>query len=311
MIHKRTFFAMGSHVSVMLDSPASQASGKLERVPGWFEDWERRLSRFRADSELNWVNDRAGQAVRVSETFRAVFLAAREAYQASDGLVTPAVLEALVRAGYDRSFASLISEGQAAAGGPGYALTVPVPPMEEIEWDAAGQTVCLPLGTRLDFGGVAKGWAAHQAAQRLRLYGTALVDAGGDIAISGLKMDGQAWPVGIVDPFNPEEDLEVVLLGRCGIATSGRDFRFWKTGNESRHHLIDPRTGRPAETDVLSATVIAPDVLTAEMAAKVILISGSREGMEWLERRPACSGLVVLESGERHYSRNFGRWKER
>ncbi|MEJ2353961.1 MAG: FAD:protein FMN transferase, partial [Anaerolineales bacterium] len=91
---------------------------------------------------------------------------------------------------------------------------------------------------------------------------------------------------------------EVLRLGRCGVATSGRNYRRWQRGGAWKHHIIDPRTGEPAATDVLSATVIAPTVLEAEVATKVVLILGSREGLAWLGAKPNYAGLVVLEDGQ-------------
>jgi thiamine biosynthesis lipoprotein len=160
----------------------------------------------------------------------------------------------------------------------------------------------------LDFGGVAKGWAAHQAMQRLRGYGPVLVDAGGDIAISGLLSEGQPWAVGIEDPLHPDASLGTLMLGRCGVATSGRDYRRWKQGDTWKHHIIDPRSGEPAQTDILSATVIAPTVLEAEMAAKVVLILGSQTGLDWLTAHPTFAGMFVTDSGQMVYDRPFEKY---
>jgi thiamine biosynthesis lipoprotein len=160
----------------------------------------------------------------------------------------------------------------------------------------------------LDFGGIAKGWAAHQTARRLGMYGPALVDAGGDIAVSSLQADGQPWRIGVADPFEPDHSLAVLGLGRCGVATSGRDFRRWHQDGRPSHHIIDPRTGQPAETDVLTATVIAPDVLQAEAAAKKALILGSQDGLAWLEAHPGLTGLLVLEDGRQRQTRSFDRF---
>ena len=171
--------------------------------------------------------------------------------------------------------------------------------------DPQTRTVTLPAGMRLDFGGVAKGWAAHQAMQRLKAYGPALVDAGGDIAISGRQQNGEPWVIGIEDPFAHGEEYDVLLLGRCGVATSGTDFRRWQQNGVWRHHIIDPRTGLPAETDLVSVSVVAPTVMQAEAATKVILISGSRDGMAWLERQPELGGILVLENGVRLYSQKI------
>ncbi len=218
------------------------------------------------------------------------------------------MLNALEQAGYDRSFERLgESAGEA---GPG-----PMPDagaFERVAFDPVRRTVKLPPGVRLDLGGTGKGWAAHQAMKRLSAFGPALVDAGGDLAASGPPMRGSAWPVGLADPFDPDEDLAMLALGKGGAATSGRDHRRWRKNGTWMHHIINPITGRPAETNVISATVLAPDALQAESAAKVALILGSREGLRWLEGQQGLDGLLVLEGGETVETPGFDRcrWRE-
>ena len=90
----------------------------------------------------------------------------------------------------------------------------------------------------------------------------------------------------------------MLLLGQAGAATSGRDDRRWPRAGAWHYHILDPRTGRPAETDVLSAAVVAPSAYQAEVAAQVRLILGSVVGMDWLEHRPTLAVLLVLESGQ-------------
>jgi thiamine biosynthesis lipoprotein len=155
----------------------------------------------------------------------------------------------------------------------------------------------LPPGVRLDLGGIAKGWAGVQAMERLRQFGPTLVDAGGDIAVSGPRADGSPWPIGVANPFAPEELLEVLLIARGGVATSGCDYRRWRQGAVWRHHIIDPRSRQPAATDVLTATVIAPQLRLAETGAKVALILGSVEGLAWINARPHLAGLLVHADG--------------
>jgi thiamine biosynthesis lipoprotein len=169
--------------------------------------------------------------------------------------------------------------------------------LQNIELDAEKRTVRLPAGMRLDFGGVAKGWAAHQAMRRLEAHGPALVDAGGDIAMSGGQRSGEPWKIAIENPRQAGKNIGVLHVGRAGVATSGVDYRRWKQGDRWSHHIIDPRTGRPAETDILTATIVAPNVLEAEWAAKAVLIQGSRAGMAWLAERPIYAGLIVLQNG--------------
>jgi thiamine biosynthesis lipoprotein len=172
-----------------------------------------------------------------------------------------------------------------------------IDPLVGIVLDPGDGSIRLPAGMRLDLGGVAKGWAAHTALQRLERSGSALVDAGGDVAVGTAPDESYGgWPVGIADPFHAGQDLEMFTLQECGIATSGQDYRRWLKGGVWQHHLIDPRTGRPAVTDVLTATVVAPTVIQAEMAAKTSLILGSYLGLDWLEHQPGFSGLLVLQN---------------
>jgi thiamine biosynthesis lipoprotein len=299
MIYTHKFEAMGCHMLAAMESPFSRVSELLEEVPSWFEAWEACLSRFRPESELNRLNSSAGEKMSVSETLWNVLEASLLAHEQSGGLATPTLLEALIAAGYDQSF-----EGVAVKAGPASFARPRTYAAQSIEFWPESRSVRLPQGTQVDFGGVAKGWAADQAMKRLQSYGSALVDAGGDIAISGSHGDGP-WLVGIESPLDSKVDLGTLKLSRCGVATSGRDYRRWKQAGVWKHHIIDPRTGEPAETDVLSATIIAPSVLEAEMAAKVVLILGSRIGLEWLDAHPAYAGMLVTENGRVIYGPYF------
>jgi thiamine biosynthesis lipoprotein len=295
------FHAMGSRMLAVVDSPSPAAGRLLQRVPGWFEEWEQALSRFRFDSELSRLNRSAGRPMPVSETLWEVFQAAREIELETGGLVRPTVLDALTRAGYDRSFELL-----PAAGAPAAAEGPDLPDLATaVGWEESTRSLCLPETVHLDFGGVAKGWAAEQAAGRLGRSGPALVDAGGDIAVSGPRPGGGAWPIGVRDPFQAEGHFETLRVERGGVATSGIDYHRWQQGGAWNHHIIDPRTGRPAATDLLTVTIVASDAIRAEAAAKAVLILGAAAGMDWLEADPGLAGLLVLQSGERRYSRHM------
>jgi thiamine biosynthesis lipoprotein len=212
----------------------------------------------------------------------------------TDGLVTPTILPSLLQAGYDRTFDDL------------HIAPHPTETSQKtIEWskvriglDSQTRSIYLPPGAGLDLGGVAKGWAADRAVERLAAFGPALVDIGGDIAVSGPQANGNDWPIAVASPLNPDEDLALLRMPQGGVATSGRDFRRWQQGGVWRHHIIDPRTGRPAETDVLSATVVASSALEAEIASKAALILGSQAGLTWLDARPTLAGLLVLANGQ-------------
>lgn len=298
MLHRLPFHAMGGEMLAILEGVNDSPPSILDEVPRWFEDWEQSLSRFRVDSELSRLNRIFDQPVEVSDTLWDVFQYALSAETITNGLVTPTVLDAMIEAGYDQTFDTL----PRYQNGHGLQVLSAVNPLSVITWDEGSRTICLPYGVRLDFGGVAKGWAAHQAAERLKEYGPALMNASGDIAISGPLADGKPWQIGIRNPFESNIDFETLKLKRCGVATSGRDRRHWHQNGLARHHIIDPHTGQPAETDVMTVTIVAPTVMEAEAAAKAVLILGGEQGLEWVEADPTLAGIIVLESGHTFYS---------
>jgi FAD:protein FMN transferase len=299
MLRRLEFHAMGSEMLAVLES--SILSQTLPAVTLWFEGWERVLSRFRYDSELTRLNQTHDRPVQVSDVLWDVFQTARDAEQLTDGLVTPAVLNAMLDAGYDRSFDDLTDQTIPVTG----SIDAAMASQGEISANNTDRTITLPRGMGLDFGGVAKGWAAHQAMERLQIEGPALVDAAGDIAISGPRADGSPWQIGVADPFHKGEEIEVLFLYGCGVATSGKDRRRWHRNGTLKHHIINPLTNQPAETDVLTATVIGPNVMQAEAAAKAVFIQGSGPGLEWIEAHPEFAALFILDDGQMVYSQKM------
>jgi thiamine biosynthesis lipoprotein len=152
---------------------------------------------------------------------------------------------------------------------------------------------------------VAKGWAAYQAVQRLQEHGPALANAGGDIAISAPHTDGSEWQIGVNNPFERGTDFEFLYIKSGGVATSGTDHRRWLQGDHLRHHIINPLTGQPVETNLLTVTIIAPNVMEAEAAAKAVMIMGMDDGLAWIESNPHLAGMLMVENGHVLYSRKM------
>jgi FAD:protein FMN transferase len=301
MLHRMPFRAMGCEMLAVLDHDSESAPEILEGVPDWFETWEQSLSRFRPDSELTRLNQTFDQPVEVSAVLWDVFQTAKWAHQFTSGLVTPTVFDAIIDAGYDRPFDDLPRYQSASL----VSTLTQIQPLSMIVADEGTQTICLPRGVHLDFGGVAKGWAAHEAVEQLKEHGPCLLNAGGDIAVSGPQSNGEPWPVGVSNPFETGTDLEVLHLKRCGIASSGKDRRNWSRNGLMHHHIINPMTGQPAETDLLRVTVVAPTVMEAEAAAKAAFILGREKGMAWIEADSALAGLFILDNGEVLYSQRM------
>jgi thiamine biosynthesis lipoprotein len=161
-----------------------------------------------------------------------------------------------------------------------------------------------PPGLHFDLGGVAKGWIADRALDMLSSWPSAVVDADGDLAIRCAP--GKVWNVGIDDPRTPDANLAVFHLGapvggaptRWGVATSGTSIHRWTVAGSVTHHLIDPRTGRPAQTNVVQATVVAGSALRAEALAKAAVIAGSVRGLALLERARVRGAVLLTIDGE-------------
>jgi FAD:protein FMN transferase len=281
------FGAMGTTVSVLL--PERQADAGSAAVRDLFVRWEGTLSRFLPESELASLNRHAGEPVAVSPLLYQVIVTALEAAQATDGLYDPTLLRHLMAVGYDRTFATLPPRVPAAAGLPG-----PGGGWRRIAVDHRHRRVTLPAGVGLDLGGIAKGMAVDAAVSCLRTLGAdaALVNAGGDLAVHGCLPGGAAWPVIVEAPAAPQ----VVLLQRGAVATSGIARRHWQQGEQRRHHLLDPRTGLPAQSDLWSVTVVAARCVQAEVAATAAFVLGPQEGARFLEER-GLAGWLVRKDG--------------
>jgi thiamine biosynthesis lipoprotein len=244
-----------------------------------FEDEELRFSRFRPDSELSAVNGRGEAWTNVSPSFAELTALSLEGARESGGLFDPTMLGALEAAGYDRDYAVIRAEG---------AVSRPMP--RRSRWtdvELIGRTLRLRHGARLDFGGVAKGWAVDRATRLAWSLEWWLISAGGDLRLTGRPPE-RGVPVDVEDPQDPGDSILTVRLLTGALATSSIRSRTW---GEGLHQLIDPRTSRPAQTGVVQATVWAPTCAQAEIRATTAML----EGPSILDRFP---GVLVLGDGQ-------------
>jgi thiamine biosynthesis lipoprotein len=285
------FRAMGTTITVFV--PEGQMTQGIGIVKTLFDEWERTLSRFQPESELSRLNQRTGELVIVSDLLLIVLTQALTAARASQGVYDPTLLNQLAQIGYDRSFDQLPQHLLANAHLAQY------PPMEQggawrhIQVNREKHSVLLPAGIRLDFGGIAKGMAVDAALEALQQQGigTALVNAGGDLAVRGLPPGVDHWSIAI-----PGKDRAWALpLQHGAIATSGIARRQWQQGDRLRHHLLDPQTGLPADNGLWSTTVVAARCEQAEVAAKVAFIKGLPQGKTFVEDHRMASLFIKAD----------------
>lgn len=275
----RAFRAMGTEVELFLDA-GEDAEALLDEAEREFERLESLLSRFRPDSELSRLNRE--RSLDVGGELLELVRLSLDARDRTGGRFDPTVHDALVAAGYDRTFDDVARKPDrrrrlaigACAG--------------DVSLDEVDGRVTLGSGCRLDLGGIAKGWAADRALERLSSAGPALVNAGGDVACTG-----GPWHIGVE---TSAESITLELLAG-GLATSGRDRRRWGREDRDAHHLIDPATGAPADTELIRATATADTAAEAEVRATALFLAGTLERAAAEADGAGIPAVLVAEDG--------------
>jgi len=250
-------------------------------------------SRFRGDSDLVVVNQGAGRPVKVSATLLDALDVALGAAAATDGLVDPTIGRILRVLGYDRDFELVERQGP-----PLRAVVTSMPGWQAVRVDRARKTITVPAGVELDLGATAKAWCADRAAAAAatRCGTGVLVSLGGDIAVAGPTVGG--WVVRLADEHDAPTDGPgpTVVIDGGGLATSSIVRRRWERGGEELHHLIDPRTGRPAAAVWRTVTVAAATCTAANTASTAAMLLGD-SAPRWLAERDLPPRLA-RRSGE-------------
>lgn len=237
----------------------------------WFEQVEEACSRFRPESELSRLNRDASTVLEVGGILHAVIRAGSRAFAMTDGLVDISVGSAVNAWGYDRSFESVTD------------LATPPAGLGRSAWQLEGETLYRDSSVSLDLGGIAKGWSADRAVEDGL---AAVVSAGGD-----LRSRHPDTTASVVDPGG--DVVARVHVGHGALATSSIGRRRWRVGENEVSHLIDPRTMRPVDSPVVSATVLADTAVDAESGAKAVLLLGS-EGLAWASEQTWISAAIVI-----------------
>lgn len=158
--------------------------------------------------------------------------------------------------------------------------------------------VRIPAGTGFDPGGIGKGFAADLVTDFLNDRGATCtsVELGGDVRVSGEPWFGASWRIGVANPFDPSTDIGA-FAPQCGaVATSSTLRRRWTNAAEQRHHLLDPRTGLPSDTDLVSVTACSSVAWWAEVAAKTAVIAGASDAISLLNQF-GTPGVAVSADG--------------
>ncbi len=248
---------------------------------------EARFSRFLASSELSRLNAFTGSWVAISAEMADVLEIALAQHRATAGLFDPAILPDLERAGYDRTFDEIDPAAERGE-------AVPHGTFGDVRRHV--RLVLIPPGMVIDLGGIVKGWTADRIADALAHVGPVLVDLGGDIAVRGTPPGESSWTVAVEDPFGGPP-LAALRVASGAVACSGTYRRRWTSPSGTMHHLIDPRTGRPAESDLVAVVALHPRAAIADVWAKCVLLERPERRAALIASSPELDAILVPASG--------------
>jgi thiamine biosynthesis lipoprotein len=168
---------------------------------------------------------------------------------------------------------------------------------QNIQLLAGHQIKILLPNTKIDLGGIAAGYAVDEAAQILRQHGIEnfFIDAGGDIYVGGKNCAGEPWRIGIRDPYDPKEFIDVVALENQAVTTSGNYEKYYTIQGQKWSHIIDPVTGYP-QKGVISATVIAPTTIEADALATALCVLGEKPGTDYINALSGAYGSLIVSA---------------
>lgn len=251
-------------------------------------------SRFRPDSELVRLNARAGRWVVASPRLFEAIGVALDAAAVTDGLVDPTIGRALALAGYDQTF-EIVKRREPDAFNVRFAV---VPGWRRVEIDHERRAVRVPPGTELDLGATAKALAVDRAVNLVveATGGGALVSLGGDVAVAGESPD-PGWSIRVADDHAAplESPGPAVTIRDGAIASSGTTVRRWYANGVALHHILDPRTGRPAVATWRTVTVAAQSCVDANIASTAAIVIGD-QAPAWLQSRHLPARLASRDS---------------
>ena len=292
-----SFHAMGSPCRVVTVGGSPDILAECRQL---IEHLEASWSRFLPGSEISKANTNAGHVTILSQHTYSLVEHAVAASEATAGRFNPLMLNQIQALGYDKSWDQCSRTPTAKA----------VPALADgaaIELLPMINGVRIPDGCGFDPGGIGKGLATDLVTDLLTSRGVcgSSVELGGDLRVQGQPWYGSSWRIGIAHPVDASSEIAAFTPTAGAVATSSRLRRHWAHGTNSYHHLLDPRTGAPARTDLVSASSCAATAWWAEVSAKVVLTGGSLNAVEQMKKLNTPGIAVtaegeVLQSGQKH-----------
>lgn len=292
VVHPDSVSTRARDAAVVRDKGGAREAAVV-RAKDWFRRVESSCNRFDPTSELRRLCETPKTPVPVSELLFEVTQFALAVAEASEGAFDPTVGARMELRGFDRDYRtgddarSLIAVDATAN-------------YHDVVLDTKHQTITLQKPLLLDLGAVAKGLAIDLAARELHELQHFMIDAGGDLFVSGHNVDGEAWRVGIRHPRDADAMIRTLRVTKGAVCTSG-DYE--RIGSDGAHHLLNAREQTTADA-LASVTVLAASAMVADALATAAFALGPQKGLNFLEHH-GVSALLITPTLEEFVTSGF------
>jgi thiamine biosynthesis lipoprotein len=298
--HRRSQFLMGTLVEIsVIEKDEELATMAIQQAFQEIRRLENLMSIHIPDSEVSKINQAAGKdRIPISEELMAVIQ--RSLYWSEKTAGAFDITIGPAQELWDFDAPSLPS---------GNSIADAIKNIDYRKIQLEEQNIFLPeKEMRLNLGAIAKGYAVDKAIDILKKnkIQSALINAGGDLKSIGKRSDQLNWRIGLQHPRNSESLLASFSISGNAVATSGDYQKYFEQNGKRYHHILDPKTGYPATTGSMSATVIAKNVMDADALSTAIFVLGSEKGIALLDSLDDVEGLIVDINEEARFSKNMG-----
>lgn len=289
----RDLFAMDTYMTVT--AYGARAQEAVDRAAEEIERLDGLLSASENGSEVFRVNEDGGG--RLSEDGAYLVERALEMYESTDGAFDIAIYPVMKAWGFtDGAFKVPLRDTLAEL--------LPLTDAGEIRFDKKSGEVSFGMGgMKIDLGGIAKGYTSGRIMDIFRACGvkSGLVNLGGNVQVLGAKPDGSLWRVAVQDPDDARQAMGVVAVKDRTVITSGGYERYFEEGGVTYHHIIDPRTGYPADSGLASVSVISADGTLADGLSTSFFIMGAKKASEYWRAHSGEFDMILITDSDQIY----------
>jgi len=264
--HTAQIFALDTVIDITAYGENAQKA--VDAAKKTIQNMDKLLSVTNKESDIYKLNHSKGKMCRVSEETYHILTTAKELCHNTDGKFDITIYPILKLWGFTTDKENVPSQKEIDE-------KLSTVSSDHIVFSDAN-TVILNKNTEIDLGGIAKGYVADKAAQSMRDAGAeyGIISLGGNVRTVGSKPSGESWTVGIQHP-DSEDYFAILSVGECSVITSGAYQRNFTKDGKTYHHIIDPKTGYPAESDAKSVTIIGDDGTVCDALSTALFIGGS------------------------------------